>query len=233
MSLTRSAEVINISSSSERHAETGGLLAAQALGRSTPNAYQDNADADDQTGLPWYAVKVRTRSELAVVDQFALRGLTAFSPCTKLWKRYADRRKQIEQPLFPGYVFCRLDVAQRLPVLMTPGVAHIVGIGQTPEPVPTHEIFSLQQLSAAASVQPHPYLHVGQRVRVEVGPFAGVEGQLVQFKGTDRLVVSVNLLQRSISAEVDPRLVVPLGPPARPAVSLPPFARAAAAASGN
>lgn len=168
-----------------------------------------------QQHLPWYAVKVRTRSELAVVTQLETKGFTAFSPFSRVWKRYSDRRKQVEQPLFPGYVFCQLDVAHRLPVLTTPGVAHIVGFGLIPEPVPTAEIHSLQKFMAAApDPQPFPYLQAGQRVRISVGPYAGVEGQLIQTKGASgsRLVVSINLLQRSLSAEVDPQLVVPIEP---------------------
>jgi transcription antitermination factor NusG len=126
-------------------------------------------------------------------------------------KRWSDRYKDLQQPLFCGYVFCRFDVYQRLPIVVTPGVSRIVGVGRTPCPVPESEIDALRVIEESGlNYEPWPFLKAGQRVRIESGPLRSLEGLLVEVKSRRRLVVSVTLLQRSVGAEVDSADVTPL-----------------------
>ena len=121
--------------------------------------------------------------------------------------------KEVQLPLFPGYLFCRLDLNRRLPILVTPGVMHIVGIGKTPHPVEDEEIQALQSIVfSGLQAEPRSYLNIGERVRIEIGPLGGTEGILTSFKGAARLVLSVSLLQRSVSVEIDESWVVPVDP---------------------
>lgn len=118
--------------------------------------------------------------------------------------RWSDRVKTVEKPLFPGYVFCGFDPHRRLPILTTPGVLHIVGFGKEPVPVDDVELEAVRAtLRSGLLVRPWPFLQVGERVVVERGPLAGVEGRISQFKGAFRLVVSISLLRRSIAAEIE------------------------------
>jgi len=137
---------------------------------------------------------------------------------------WSDRKKQIDQYLFPGYVFCRLNPNDRLPVLTAPGVVDLVGFGRIPTPIPEDEIERVRKMvESGLLVSPFPFVKVGETILIERGPLAGVEGILVEEKGRYRLVVSINLLQRSVSAEVDRQSVRPVrvsvafGP--RPAVA--------------
>ena len=113
--------------------------------------------------------------------------------------------------LFPGYIFCRFDPNDRLPILTAPGVVDVVGFGKIPEHVPEAEIERVRRMvESGLLVTPYPYVQVGQAVLIERGPLSGVEGILVDVKGKVRLVVSVNLLQRSVSAEVDRYSIRPI-----------------------
>lgn len=140
------------------------------------------------------------------------RGFEEFCPSYKTQREWSDRKKIIEVPLFTGYVFCRLNVNDRLPVLTAPGVVDLVGFGKRPTPVSDTEISHIKQLvDCGVLVVPWPYLKLGQRVVIEEGPLKGVEGILQEVKGKYRLVLSVSLLQRSVSAEIDRFAVRPLG----------------------
>jgi transcription antitermination factor NusG len=161
----------------------------------------------------WFAVRVRSHHERIAAAHLRERGYEEFSPSYKTERRWSDRKKEIDQFLFPGYVFCRLNPQDRLPVLTAPGVVDLVGFGRIPSPVPDHEIESIRRMvQSGLLVMPWPFLELGNRVLIERGPLAGVEGILDEVKGRCRLVVSVNLLQRSVSAEVDRNWVRPLPP---------------------
>ncbi|MCI0423321.1 MAG: NusG-like protein [Acidobacteria bacterium] len=137
------------------------------------------------------------------------KGYEEFLPLYRSRRRWSDRMKAIEKPLFPGYVFCRFDVQKRLPILMTPGVRLIAGIGKTPLPVNDSEMAALQLIvQSGLQAEPWPFLQVGQRVRIERGSLQGVEGILMAIKKPYRLVVSVTLLQRSVAVELDGELAV-------------------------
>jgi len=155
--------------------------------------------------MRWFAVRTATRWELKASSELTRRGMENYLPLGRSKRNWSDRIKIINQPIFPGYIFVRFQPDDRIRVLEAPGVKQIVGIGHTPAPMEDSEIENLKKLAAShALLAPWPYLHAGQRIRVQRGPLAGVEGFVVS-AGHDnlRIVVSVNLLQRSVAAEVD------------------------------
>ena len=156
------------------------------------------------TQLPWYAVQCWLRKESMIAAQLEGQGFECFLPKYKSLREWSDRKKEVEQPLFPGYLFCRFDYTQRRPVVVTPGVLQVVGCGRTPTPIEDREIEAIQ-IAVASGVpgQPWPYLEVGEKVRIHTGKLSGLEGILVNFKGNHRVVLSVTLLQRSVALEVD------------------------------
>lgn len=161
--------------------------------------------------FPWFALRVRSNCERITLAHLRERGYEDFAPFYKVERRWSDRTKQIDQFLFPGYVFCRFDPNDRLPILTAPGVVDVVGFGRQPEPIPSAEIDRVRKMvGSGLLVTPYPYVRVGQAVLIERGPLSGVEGILVEVKGKVRLVVSVNLLQRSVSAEVDRHSIRPI-----------------------
>jgi transcription antitermination factor NusG len=155
-------------------------------------------------------LQVRTRHEAGVAAHLQGMGYEDFLPLYKTRTRWSDRTKEVETPLFPGYLFCRFDPQNRLPILKTPGVIQIVGYSRQPIPVEETEIDAIQALVASGiPSQPWPYLEVGEKVRIESGPLRGREGILMEFKGTHRLILSVALLQRSVAVEIEAALVKP------------------------
>ncbi|MGD0435985.1 MAG: UpxY family transcription antiterminator [Bryobacteraceae bacterium] len=162
--------------------------------------------------LPWFAARVRSNYERTAASHLRGRGIQEFTPSYKSERIRSDRRKEIDQPLFPGYVFCRFNPNDRLPVLSVPGVVGLVGFGKTPAPIPEHEIERIRAMvQSGLLIRPWPFLQVGQNVLIEHGPLAGFEGILDDVKGQCRLVVSIHLLRRSVSAEVDRSWVRPVG----------------------
>ena len=152
----------------------------------------------------WYALQVRSRKEGYVASQIQGQGYECLLPTYRSVRKWSDRVKEIEQPLFPGYLFCRFEYQSRRPIITTPGVLQIVGYGRKAIPVPDEEIMALQlALTSGTAKQPWPYLEVGQRVRVNYGTLTGLEGILVNVKGNHRVVLSVTLLQRSVALEVE------------------------------
>ena len=166
---------------------------------------------------PWFALQVRTRHELGVAGFLEAKGYKQFVPLYKSRKRWSDRIKVTEAPLFPGYLFCRFDPQHRLPILKTPGVIQIVGYNRIPSPIDEVEISAIQTLIASGlQTQPWPFLAVGERVRIESGALRGVDGIVVKMKENHRLVVSITLLRRSVAVEIDSALVEPYAVPAVP-----------------
>ena len=170
--------------------------------------------------FPWFALQVRPKYERLVASALLFKGYESFLPLCRRRSRWSDRIKEIELPLFPGYMFCRFEVNKRLPILVTPGVQRIVGIGKAPHPVDDSEIAALQAIVISGlRAEPWPYIQIGQRVRIERGSLAGVEGILTGVRGPARLVVSVNLLQRSVAVEIDESWVWPVQPNYSPALT--------------
>jgi transcription antitermination factor NusG len=161
--------------------------------------------------LEWFAVRVRTRAECTVSEFLKARGIETLCPTYPDRRRYSDRIKTVEAALFPGYLFCNIDRFDRLPVLSAPGVDYIVGFGREPYPVDLSEIQAVKAvIRSGLLAKPHPFLKVGQRVRVDSGPLVNLEGIFLATKSENRLVLSISMLQRSISAELDSALVRPI-----------------------
>jgi transcription antitermination factor NusG len=159
----------------------------------------------------WYALHVRTRFEKVVSRNLKGKGYEEFLPLYKRTSRWSDRTKEIELPLFPGYVFCRFNPLERLPILQIPGVNSVVGFGKDFLPVEDAELNAVRfVLSSGSLCEPWPFLTIGQRVRVEYGPLAGMEGLVTNVKNACRLVISVNMLQRSVGVEIDRDCLTPI-----------------------
>lgn len=159
----------------------------------------------------WYAVHTRSRHEKKVADQLGQKAVEYFLPLYDAVHRWKDRRKTVQLPLFPGYIFVRIALREKLRVLELAGVVRLVGFKGVPVALPDPEIASLKAgLEAKLKAEPHPYLKVGKPVRVVRGPLAGREGILVRKKDKLRLVLSVDLIMRSMAVEVDAADVEPL-----------------------
>ena len=159
----------------------------------------------------WYALRVRNRFENAVATHLHARGYESFLPLYKCRHRWSDRFKEIDLPLFPGYVFCQFNPMNRLPILSIPGVVHVVGVGKTPVPIDETEIAAIQAaVKSGLASRPWPFLQVGHGVKIEYGPLRGVEGILLGFGKDQRLVLSISLLQRSVAVQVDAAWVLPM-----------------------
>ncbi len=177
-----------------------------------PNLYpQDNLKPDQQLRC-WLAAYTRARHESVVVRQFQQKGLDTLLPTYRRLSRWSDRIRRSNMPLFPGYVFVRVDDRERQRVLQTAGVVSIVCCGGRPVPLSEADVEKLRLCTANPSaVEPHPYLRIGQRVRVKHGPFQGWEGVLVEKKNSTRLVISVEQIMKSVSIDLNGADVEPLG----------------------
>ena len=154
--------------------------------------------------LPWFRLQVNSRKENWIFAHLVVQGYECFLPKYKSVRKWSDRRKEIESPLFPGYLFCRFNPLERLPILKTPGVMEIVGCNRKPIAIDEQEIQAIQRMMESSLVrQPWPYLEVGQQVRIQSGALRGLVGILVALKGNYRLVLSVTLLKRSVAVEID------------------------------
>lgn len=167
----------------------------------------------------WFALQVRTRWESSISVLLEGKGYRTFLPTFRLKKRWGGKTREVNSPLFPGYVFCQFDVHKRLPILVTPGVLAVVGRGRTPIAVEEAEIAAIQNVVlSGVEAEPWPYLEVGQKVRIERKPLQGLEGILTNFRGRHRIVVSVTLLRRSVALDIDRSLVTPLGVSENPVI---------------
>jgi transcription antitermination factor NusG len=152
----------------------------------------------------WYALNVKPRHERTASQNLREKGFEEFSPVYRSRRRWSDRMKELESCLFPGYIFCRFSYPERLQVLGTPGVKSIVGFARTPAPIPEIEIAAIRSMvMSGCPVGPWPYLRAGDLVRIEQGCLRGLSGSLVYEKDIWRVVVSVELLRRSVAVEID------------------------------
>ena len=166
---------------------------------------------DSTAGFSWYVLKVRSNCERRAAAHLRDRGFEEFSPSYRDSVQWSDRTKITERFLFPTYVFCRVNPAERAQVLRVPGVVNFVSFGAGPAAVPEEEVEQVRTLVCSGLlVTPHPFLEVGQKVRLERGPLTGVEGIVQQVKGSTRIVVSIGMLQRSVSTEVERSWVQPI-----------------------
>jgi len=156
--------------------------------------------------MNWYAIRTRSRHEKSVVRLLEERGIATFLPLVNQLRRWSDRQKLVQFPLFAGYAFVRMayEPSSRLAVLQTDGVVNFVGSHGQGIPIPEEQIDAIQAvLKGDLLVESHPYLKIGQRVRLRGGSLDGMEGILVAKKGHHMLVISVELIQRSLAIQVD------------------------------
>jgi transcription antitermination factor NusG len=163
--------------------------------------------------FPWYAVRVKPNFDRHVAVSLSAKGYETFAPTYSRVSQWSDRTKLLDLPLFAGYVFCRFDIDRPLSILKSPGVLSVLSFGSVCVPIDEHEIEAVQRLIASGRhIGPADIPSIGERVRIKYGPLEGVEGILLQQKGHFRLVVTINMLQRAVSAEFDRDQVEPVKP---------------------
>lgn len=161
----------------------------------------------------WFAVRVRSNFERATAQSLDARGISCFLPMYKARRQWSDRVKEVDLPLFSGYVFCQVPERRFLPVLETPGVLQVVGKGPSPVPVEDHEMAALRRIvGCGQETLPWPYLAAGQRVRLRTGALKDVEGILASAEGRHRVIVNIELLQRSVAVSVERLDLEPIWP---------------------
>jgi len=160
----------------------------------------------------WYALQVRPHFEKIVARHLQHKGYSEYLPLYKpRHRRWSERMKGMDLPLFSGYTFCKFDVQERLPILVAPEVLSIVGIGRTPTPVSDNEIASIERIiQSGLQYEPWPFTKVGQVGTVAKGPLTGLGGIVVEVKPNVRLVVSLPLLQRSVAVEIERDCIEPI-----------------------
>jgi transcription antitermination factor NusG len=175
-------------------------------------AAQFSGDYDlEQSEIPWYAAYTCPRHEKYVAQQLVQRHIGSFLPLYSSVRRWKDRRKRLELPLFPSYVFVQMTERNRLDILRLPGVVQLVCFQGKPAAIAPAEIEALRRgTSGSVVVQPHPYLKEGRRVRIVSGPMTGTEGIFVRRKQQTRLVISISLIQRSVAMEISEADVEPV-----------------------
>jgi transcription antitermination factor NusG len=152
----------------------------------------------------WYALYTRHQCEKVVCQALSDKGFDAFLPQYRAIHSWKDRRKELLLPLFPNYVFIRGGLDRMLNILTTPGVHSLVAWGGRPADIPQEEIDAVRRLvDSSLRIEPHPFLKCGDWVRIKSGPLEGIQGILVRKRSAFRLVLSVEVLAQSASAEVD------------------------------
>lgn len=170
----------------------------------SPDSKQGEMLAREYREACWYAAYTNANHEKRVALQLRQRAIEHFLPQYESVRRWKDRLMKLELPLFPGYVFVRLLLRDRLCVLQIPGVARLVGFNGRPTALPKEDVEALKKgVEDGIHVQPHPYLTAGRRVRITDGPLAGLEGILLRWRGNCRVVLSLDLIQRSVSVDID------------------------------
>ncbi|MEO8071362.1 MAG: UpxY family transcription antiterminator [Acidobacteriota bacterium] len=161
--------------------------------------------------VAWFAVRTRTRAEKVVREHLEARAIEAFLPTVNKWSRWKDRKKEVEWPLFPGYCFAHFAASDQLVVRTSPGVADIVSFAGSLAAIPDHEVESLRTLmQSQVKYDPAPHIKEGTMAEVTHGPLKGVIGRLVRKGDHARLILSVDLIGKGVSVEVDAADVRPI-----------------------
>lgn len=161
---------------------------------------EQKSDASD---LHWFAVQTRHRHEKRVAERLQLSDVESFLPVHCAMHRWNNgQRVKVKSPLFPCYLFARIRSAQRLDVVRDPGVISLAASNASPTPIPDDEIAQLRRVADSVMVEPHPYLALGERVRIVAGPLVGMEGVLTRKKQELRVVISVEVIMRSVAIEI-------------------------------
>jgi len=160
----------------------------------------------------WYAVYTNANHEKRVTQQLEKRSIEHLLPLYESVRRWKDRRVRLQMPLFPGYVFVRLALRDRLQLLQVPGIVQLVSFSGRPAPLPEEDIRAIQNcLGHGRQVEPHPYMQAGRRVRVKNGPLQGLEGIILRRKNKTRFVLSFELIMRSVAVEINETDIIPVG----------------------
>ena len=168
---------------------------------------QQKGDTGSQTF--WYAAYTSSRHEKTVAEHLRQREVECFLPLYETVRRWNNGRHRLQLPLFPGYVFVRMEMRQKLRVLQVPGLVQLVTFQGSPAALPDAEVETLRgALAAGVMAQPYRYLNVGSKVEVCRGPLQGMRGILLRHQGQFRVVISVEMIMRSIVVEVDASDVV-------------------------
>jgi transcription antitermination factor NusG len=158
----------------------------------------------------WYAVYTNANHEKRVTQQLDKRSVEHFLPLYESPRRWKDRTVRLQMPLFPGYVFVKFALRDRLQLLQIPGVVHLVSFNGHPAPLPQEDIQAIRNcLDRGHQLEPHPYLKAGRRVRVMSGPLKGLEGIILRRKNKTRFVLSFELIMRSLAVEIDETELMP------------------------
>lgn len=156
----------------------------------------------------WYAVYTYPRHEKSVLEHFQSKSLEAFLPTFATESRWKDRRVRLQTPVFPGYVFTRINAGHRNKVLSSPGVIRMLSFNGMPAPIDDAEIESVKLcLERGMVLKPCPFLEVGDRVRVKSGVLEGLEGHISRCKSDRRLIVPITLIHQSVAIEIDVQLL--------------------------
>jgi len=159
---------------------------------------------EEPLGRKWYALYTKHHHEKKAADVLARKGIETFLPLNRSLRQWKDRKKMVAMPLFPGYLFLRSDLSNRVEILNTPGVFFLVESAGHACPVPEHEIEAVRAVAESdVKLEPHPYLEHGERVRIRSGPLAGICGLVVQSRNQHRVVISVELLRKAVAVAVD------------------------------
>jgi transcription antitermination factor NusG len=159
----------------------------------------------------WFAVRTKARQEGTAERYLQARGVDVFLPRYKSRRRWSDRVKVAESPLFAGYLFVQIEDGRFIPVLESPGVVDVVGFAGAPAPIPEADITAIRRLVASGlPASPHPYLKAGDRVRIKGGPLDEMEGIFQRVRNEWRFILTVEMLQRAVSVEIDSEMVEPV-----------------------
>lgn len=176
--------------------------------------FQSRVTVDSSQGSPsphWYAVYTRPRHEKRVAEELGRKAVETYLPLYETVRKWKNGRHRVQLPLFPGYAFVRISLRDRLEVLRVSGVVSLVGSTGTPVALEESDLMSLRQvLSNGSRAEPHPFLTEGRRVHITSGPFTGLQGVLKRRKGQSCMVVSLELIQRSVLVEIDSMELEPL-----------------------
>jgi transcription antitermination factor NusG len=187
-----------------------GALPTASLSNEAAAIESAREDTPPEGVLRWFAVTVKHHHERTIETVLQAAGMETFVPTYLVRRQWSDRIKEMENPLFPGYIFGRFHLEERIRVLNVPGVGRIVGFGGVPVPLTDGEVGDLRAAVASRlPLSPWPRFKPGDRVRVERGPLRGVEGTLLREKGGLRLIVGVELLQRYLAVELEPEMLAP------------------------
>lgn len=183
----------------------------QRPSKSTAPPFSLAREPEASTQLKWFAIQVKRRYEARIAAALLSKGVDALPATVETAFRTRISGYPESRALFPGYIFGRFDARYRLPILVTPGVQSIVGCGKVPIPVDDEEIAAIRRvLESGAPVESFPYLTIGDLVEVTEGVLVGIRGVLLQQRSSCRVVLSVSLIQRSITVEVPHHAVIPL-----------------------